>query len=230
MGLLKQIGVTIPLHRSVDSGFAFNLRTNYDLRKKIGAKQGQLIFGTTARQWLSSEKQAKYESSLTKTIDYIIAKYDAKVILIPQVTAEFHNDDDRVVHSRIASMVKQPGNAIALNDKLSHSEIKAAYDSLDYLIGTRFHSVIFALTSRVPALAIEYEHKTGGIMNDLGLDKWVIKMEKVSSTGLIQKVDQLVNGRRTYVEQLQKLLPRYIERTSEPIKIVEREYQKASSK
>lgn len=229
MGLLKQIGVTIPLHRSVDSGFAFNPRTNYDLRKKIGAKQGQLIFGMTARQWLSSEKQAKYESSLTKTIDYIIAKYDAKVVLIPQVTAEFHNDDDRVVHSRIASMVKQPGNAIALNDKLSHSEIKAAYDSLDYLIGTRFHSVIFALTSRVPALAIEYEHKTGGIMNDLGLDKWVIKMDKVSSTILIQKVDELIDERRSYIEQLRKLLPKYIKRTSEPIDIVESEYKKASS-
>jgi polysaccharide pyruvyl transferase WcaK-like protein len=228
MNLLKHIGVTVPLYRCVDSSFAFNPKTKYDLREKFSVKQGQLLFGLTARQWLSNEKQSKYESALAKTIDHIVAKYGAMVVLIPQVTAEFHNDDDRVVNNRIAAMVKQPESVIALNDKLSHSEIKAAYNSLDYLIGTRFHSVIFALTSRVPALAIEYEHKTGGIMHDLQLDKWVIGMEKVRASQLIQKIDTLVDARQAYIEQIQKVLPRYIERTTEPIEIVKKEYKKAS--
>ena len=46
--------------------------------------------------------------------------------------------------------------------------------SLDYLVGTRFHSVIFALAARVPCIAIGYEHKTRGIMRDLSLDGWVL--------------------------------------------------------
>lgn len=227
MKLLRQIGVAIPLYRSVDSGFAFNPKISYDLRKKINSKHGQIIIGVTARQWLSNEKQKNYESALAETIDHIITKYDAKVVLIPQVTAEFHNDDDRLVHNRIASEVKHAKSIIAINDNLNHSEVKAAYSSLDYLIGTRFHSVIFALTSHVPAIAIEYEHKTGGIMHDLVLDKWVIKIEQVSSVKLIQKVDELIKERRSYTNQLQKLLPNYIKKTSEPIKIVENEYKKA---
>lgn len=227
MNLLKRIGVTIPLYRSVDSGFAFNPKTTYGLRSMFAVKRGQLLFGMTARQWLSNEKQAQYESALAKTIDYIVTKYGAKVVLIPQVTAEFHNDDDRVVHNRIASMVRQPEGVIALNDKLSHSEIKAAYDSLDYLIGTRFHSVIFALTSRVPAIAIEYEHKTQGIMHDLKLDKWVIKMEDVNSQWLRRSVDQLVGKSDAYKAQLDTILPPYIRSTKQPIRIVKESYTAA---
>lgn len=225
MSLLKRIGVTIPLYRSVDSGFAFNPKTKYDLRKKLSVKDGQILFGITARQWLSKEKQTAYESALARTIDYIVTKYDAKVVFIPQVTAEFHNDDDRIVHNRIASIVNNDKKVTAINDKLSHSEIKSAYNSLDYLIGTRFHSVIFALTSIVPALAIEYEHKTGGIMHDLKLDKWVVKMENVQATHLIKMVDRLVKNRSKYKIQLTELLPEYINKTTEPIRIVDKVYQ-----
>lgn len=226
LDLLKRIGVTIPLHRSVDSGFAFNPKITFDLRKKLHVKRGQLLFGMTARQWLSKEQQRDYERALADTINYIVEKYNAKVVLIPQVTAEFHKDDDRLVHNRIAAIVKYPASVIALNDNMSHAHIKAAYDSLDFLIGTRFYSVIFALTSRVPALAIEYEHKTGGIMHDLNLDKWVIKMEKVNSKLLQDAVDRLIAQSNTYKAHLNKILPAYIKDTEQPILLVKQAYEK----
>lgn len=228
MKLLSSIGVDIPLHRSVDSGFAFRPRVTYDLRKKLFIKDDQLIFGMTARQWLPEEQQEKYELAIVETVKHIVKTYNAKVVLIPQVTAEFHNDDDRLVHNRIASLVKNPDKVIALGDNLSHAEIKAAYDSLDYLIGTRFHSVIFSLTSLVPALAIEYEHKTGGIMRDLALDKWVIKMEDVTAGKLISMVDQLVKESTGYKRKLSITLPEYIKRTDEPIEIVKKVYESLS--
>lgn len=230
MKLLKRIGVTIPLHRSVDSGFAFKPTTKYDLRRKLHISPTQIIFGITARQWLDETQQAKYEQALAETIDYVITKYKAKVVLIPQVTAEFHNDDDRIVHSRIASIVRHSDDVYALNNKLSHGEVKAAYNSLDFLIGTRFHSVIFALTSNVPAIAIEYEHKTGGIMHDLDLDEWVIKMHDVNPAWLKKSVDILVRNSKAYKTHLKSILPAYIRETKQPIHIVKDTYIAVSSK
>ena len=230
MKLLKRIGVTIPLHRSVDSGFAFKPTTKYDLRRKLHIPPTQIIFGITARQWLDETQQAKYEQALAETIDYVITKYKAKVVLIPQVTAEFHNDDDRIVHSRIASIVRHSDDVYALNNKLSHGEVKAAYNSLDFLIGTRFHSVIFALTSNVPAIAIEYEHKTGGIMHDLDLDEWVIKMHDVNPAWLKKSVGKLVRNSKAYKTHLKSILPAYIRETKQPIHIVKDTYIAVSSK
>ena len=134
------------------------------------------------------------------------------------------------MHSRIASIVRRSDDVYALNDKLSHGEVKAAYNSLDFLIGTRFHSVIFALTSNVPAIAIEYEHKTGGIMHDLDLDEWVIKMHDVNPAWLKKSVDKLVRNSKTYKTHLKSILPAYIRETKQPIHIVEDSYIAVSSK
>ncbi len=93
---------------------------------------------------------------------------------------------------------------------MGHENLKALYGKLDYLIGTRFHSVIFALTSGTPAIAIEYEHKTGGIMRDLELDKWVCKIEHVKANHMKGLFDQLVEQRAGYVHRLNTHLPAYI--------------------
>ena len=73
-----------------------------------------------------------------------------------------------------------------------HRQIKAAYNQLDFLIGTRFHSVIFSLTSGVPCIAIEYEHKSRGIMRELGLEHWVLAIGDVTEARLGRLFDKLV--------------------------------------
>ncbi|MFA6361420.1 MAG: polysaccharide pyruvyl transferase family protein [Candidatus Shapirobacteria bacterium] len=223
--LLKKIGVNKNIYRSIDSGFAFkNKNTSYDLRKLLNIKKDKLIVGITARKWLSITAQNKYELELAKTIRYIVEKYNIAVVLIPQVTAEFHKDDDRIVHNRIRRNIGRSHDIYVINEKLNHHQIKAIYDSLDFVIGTRFHSVIFSLTSYVPAIAIEYEHKTGGIMHDLKLDNWVIKIEEVESDKLCQKFDQLVIDSKKYKDHLKTIMPVYIKKADESIKIVRKHY------
>jgi colanic acid/amylovoran biosynthesis protein len=82
-------------------------------------------------------------------------------------------------------------------------------------VGTRFHSVIFGLTSFVPALAIQYEHKTLGIMRQLGLEKWVIPIEQVTGQYLISLFDELIKSRDDYIKKLDHILPAYIAKTTE---------------
>ena len=83
---------------------------------------------------------------------------------------------------------------------------------LDYLVGTRFHSVIFALTARVPCIAIGYEHKTRGIMRDLSLDGWVLPARDLSAAGLYGLFGKLEKYRSDYRAHLDHVIPRYVER------------------
>ncbi|MBV9179535.1 MAG: polysaccharide pyruvyl transferase family protein, partial [Nitrososphaeraceae archaeon] len=99
---------------------------------------------------------------------------------------------------------------INCNCNYNHYELKSLYRSLDFLIGTRFHSVIFSLTSYIPALAIEYEYKTSGIMKDLGLSEWVIPIEQVTADNLYKKFTQLSIQSDSYKQKLQEVLPNYI--------------------
>jgi colanic acid/amylovoran biosynthesis protein len=95
-----------------------------------------------------------------------------------------------------------------------HQHIKAAHSELDFLIGTRFHSVIFSLTSGVPCIAIEYQHKSRGIMRELGLEHWVLAIGDVTEERLGNLFDEMVRERDTYRNHLTEVMPQYVRRAN----------------
>ena len=140
----------------------------------------------------------------------IKSKKKLNVIFIPQVTSQLFDDDDRSVAKRIIVKMKEKSFVWGIEQEMSHYEIKSFYANMNYIVGTRFHSVIFSLTSYVPAVAIEYEHKTRGIMKDLDLTDWVIKLEDLTAERLIKKFDKLVLKQEEYIASLKAQIPSYI--------------------
>lgn len=221
MDLLTRLGVRAELlHKTVDSGFAFTVPDQPTVLAELGIPASTTIVGITARQWLPAARQMAYEKALAATIDYIQTTHNMRVVLIPQVTSAFQADDDRIVEKRIASYCNKAKPPIVVDVMIGHKTLKALYGQLDYLIGTRFHSVIFGLTSRVPAVAIEYEHKTGGIMHDLQLDQWVRKISDVTADDLQQLFDALVAHRHDYLRHLDAHLPAYITKANEAPQLI----------
>jgi len=224
--LLEKLGVTGNVVRSVDSGFLLETDKTYGLRKQLGVGKKDILVGVTVRKWLSGAGQQQYETAIAHTIDYMIETYKATVVFIPQVTATFHHDDDREASRDVHRHLRHKEQAHIITDDIDHYDIKAMYNELDLIIGTRFHSVIFSLTSRVPALAIEYEHKTSGIMHDLGLDEWVMKIEDVTPERMQAKIDELFASHHTYTAHLESELPAYIEKAKEAIVLTDGAYRK----
>ncbi len=220
LDLLRKWGIEKNVFKSVDSGFSFVGNSIKNIRKDLQISNTRLLVGITVRSWLKNNKQINYERVIAKLADYIINKYGAYIIFIPQVTFEHHADDDRESSKRVYNFIESKNNAKVVIDNFNHHEIKSIYGSLDYLIGTRFHSVIFALTSYVPSIAIGYEHKTLGIMTDVGLKDWVIDIEKIKLDELISLFDGLVNNREQYIAQLKKILPAYIKESEKSIYFV----------
>lgn len=218
--LLNKIKVKKKLiKRTVDAGFLFNPTKNKSLEDFISDKsiiKNKIIVGITVRKWLKPDKQIKYEKYIATFIDKIV-KNNSNIIFvfIPQVTSKVHDDDDRDIASRLITNIHHKSNVINLDKEYSHNEIKDIYTGLDFLIGTRFHSVIFSLTSYVPAIAIEYEYKTSGIMKDLDLSKWVIPIEDVTDKNLYEKFNQIMKNKDDYKEKLNFLLPSYINQARE---------------
>ncbi len=223
--LLEAMDVTENVRRSVDSGFLFTGKKSAELRKTLELKKTDILVGVTARKWLNAEGQAAYETALAQTIDAIITKHKVQVVFIPQVTSVSNNDDDRKVSRSVVSRMKQTQSVHVMEDDYDHYDVKAMYDELDYIIGTRFHSVIFSLTSRVPAIAIEYEHKTSGIMRDLNLSEWTVKIEDVKPEVLTKKFDALTKHHDQYVLQLDDVLPGYVADATHAIELVDEAYR-----
>jgi colanic acid/amylovoran biosynthesis protein len=225
MQILSELSARLPLTLSVDSGFLFKAEATTNLRRELRMKPGELLVGVTVRRWLDTKRQAKYEQAVVKTVDYLVSRHKAVVVFIPQVTSSLGGDDDRVTAERVYSKIKHVGHVYLLANDYTHQQIKSLYNELDIIIGTRFHSVIFSLTSHVPALAIEYEHKTSGIMHDLKLDTWVVKIEEATPKVLIRKINELIAAKAHYQQHLREELPAYTARAQKAITLIKRAYQ-----
>lgn len=223
--LLSELSAHFPIVPSVDSGFLFTAKTTTNLRRELRVSPKAMLVGVTVRRWLDPQRQRKYEQAIAETIDYLIDHHKATVVLIPQVTSSLGGDDDRLTSEKVYEKVTHKNHAHVLEEDYSHQQIKSLYNELDLIIGTRFHSVIFSLTSLVPALAIEYEHKTSGIMHDLALDAWVVRIEEVTSEVLIHKVDELITVKKQYRDHLDEVLPPYIVRAQEATTLIRQAYE-----
>jgi colanic acid/amylovoran biosynthesis protein len=214
MRLLQELGIDQQKYeRAADAGFLFKGESEKLGRaylQQSGVDTSKTLIGVTARQWLPDRQQKNYELALSQFIDSVTREKNTEVILIAQVSSTEHNDNDQLVNERIFSQLTHPKQVTMLDGTFSHREIKAVYANLDYLVGTRMHSCIFALTSFVPVLAIEYEHKTRGIMSDLHLSQWTLKIEEVRYANLTDLFEKLRQKRSEYLQTVNEYLPSYL--------------------
>lgn len=220
VALLAKIGVTHNVTRAIDSGFLLESKEKIDIRKRYNIPTNGLLVGVTVRSWLGGDAQAAYEQAVAKALDNLVETLGARIVFIPQVTA-VKGDDDRIVSKRVYNLMHRRKSATVVSDEPDHHQIKALYDNLDVLLGTRFHSVIFSLTSLVPVLAIEYEHKTSGIMRDLQLENWVVKIEDATAKVLTRQLHKLIKGQAEYRRHLSQQLPSYLLQARQSIELLE---------
>lgn len=217
VGQLRAVGVhSQRVQRGVDSAFALRLEQE---PVRAGTGGGHPRVGITARAWLPGPAQESYERSLAAFADWLDGR-GAFVTLVPQVTSDYQGDDDRLVSRRVASYCSSSPEV--MDTRLDHRALRAVYADLDYVVGTRFHSVIFSLTAGTPALAIEYEHKTSGIMGDLGLSQWVIPIREVTSARLCDRFAALESAGADYHREIKQRLPHYIDRADGFVDVLRR--------
>jgi colanic acid/amylovoran biosynthesis protein len=153
------------------------------------------LLGVTTINWGArtgnEELQSRYEEALAAATSYYLDKFGGTVLYFPQVCSKALVNDDRVPAKRIVERLGESRRVILVEETLSPELLKAIYGLMDVFIGTRMHSNIFALSNGVPVIAIAYLHKTQGIMQMLGLDRWVIDIKEITPEKLIDKLIDL---------------------------------------
>ena len=72
------------------------------------------------------------------------------------------------------------------------------------MVGTRFHSVIFALNVGVPAIAIAYGgNKSRGIMKDFGLEDFVLDMNDLEYDSITNCFVRLEKHKDKYLRKIE---------------------------
>ena len=178
---------------------AFMLEDKYKSFKEINnfKKDKKYIVGITVRNWNfpnSNGNMEKYINVIKNVIVNYVERSSAGFVFIPQVIVNHANDINvaKEIKKILPEHIKK--SFLIIEDDLSPLEIKSLIGNMNYFIGTRMHSNIFALSMKVPTLAISYEMKTNGIMNMLDLDDYIVSIDSISENELITKFDNLISN------------------------------------
>lgn len=184
------------------------------------------VVAITARRWFELEAQERYEGLLASFADWLISEKACSVCLVPQVTATNQNDNDATVLSRILhkSKYESSGFIQLLPEPRNLQELWGWYHGFYAVVGTRMHSVIFALTNKVPCIAIGYEYKTTGIMQALTLGEYVTPIDSLSLEKLKGLYAKLETEREQYTKTLELNMAKYKEAAKVPFGYLKEHY------
>jgi len=205
--LLDEWRLPTPIRAAADAAFLVPASPPGDNLEILGRDQRTTV-GMTVRRWFRDpEQQAAYERTMAAFVDWLADERESLTVLLPQVTFTEGNDDDRVTGRAVLALVARPDRARVLMEELKPEEIKWLCGRMDFFVGTRMHSNIFALSLDVPTLAISYQHKTEGIMAGLGQGDFVVPISALSLDVLKERFGALVRRRHEVSGRLAEVIP-----------------------
>lgn len=106
---------------------------------------------------------------------------------------------------------------------LNCHQLKSIYGYFDYIVGTRFHSMIFSMSNMVPGIAITYVGNKGeGIMEDMGMGDYFIPIGEVTSESLKEKFDFLVRTEDVAKDKIKSFLDSADKKRKELVDLIRR--------
>jgi len=141
----------------------------------------------------------RYISSIAEFCD-MVKNY--KIYFIVQVQGPSAHENDRVAISDVINKCNREDIEI-IDGPYNYNDLIFVYSKMDYLIGTRFHSVVFSQLSGVPSLAIAYGgNKSQGIMQEIDLSEFVIDINNISGGEIALRFENLTKEKEAYGKKL----------------------------
>lgn len=171
----------------------------------------------------SDTPQALYEKYQKAIAEFImqISRNGYVPVLVEHVYSENIHERDMSCIEDVMKLLDKQTKCYVFNDlSMNSKQMKAFYGHFRFIVGTRFHSVIFSMLEEVPAIAITYGGNKGiGIMKDLGLQNYTIAIDSISESELINKFNQLLHNEK----QIKEILHEYKRKSeNDRIRLIEK--------
>ncbi len=187
MGESIQVSPDLGFYLQMDaSAAALQLLARYNLDPST-----QKLVGITIRPWRfpglpnPESLYANYLQSVQTLAKHLVDSGYQVVFCNQSIGPNAHEDD----RNAIREILKDWNHPAVhwIDENLPCDVLKAVYSHFYAFVGTRFHSVIFSLTSCVPSIAIGYGgNKAKGIMADFNMPEYTIPIEVVSADKLVK--------------------------------------------
>ncbi len=117
--------------------------------------------------------------------------------------------DDRYLCRLIVDGACDAGTVCAAVGQYSSEELKAMIGEVDLLVSSRFHSIVAAMSLRVPVVSVSWSHKYRQLMRSVDLGDYVLEHEDLGDISLVDLCDHAWESRARMVEALEEGVPHH---------------------
>ena len=147
----------------------------------------------------------------------------ASALLIPhEISFAKDPQDDRFLCRLIKDEVGDGGPVAVLDGMYSASEIKSVIGCIDLLVSSRFHSIVAALSCRIPAVVLGWSHKYVELMRSVDMEELVLDYDKSKPAYLLDRIDTAWKRRQELRSRLETRLPAIEDETGRVFDMVAR--------
>lgn len=214
---LKNLRITKPvIFQTYDSSFGLapiqiqKKRLQYLLKKEgITGKRNVSISVCSWNYYSkkSKNKQDDYIRIMAQTADYLVESYKAHIYFLSiSIARGGIGQDDREIATSVMRHMKHTQEAKIITAEYSALDIITFYSAMDFHIGTRMHSTIFAMLANTPAINIAYEFKAWSLYRMMGLLTYIVSIETVTFQDIKKRIQSLLKENK----KLKKHIPKKI--------------------
>lgn len=178
-----------------------------NLFKKIGINASDQYVCVSVIDWLFRKvkgpiRQNGYNLAVAETIDYIIEKYNLKIVFTPTVVGLYDIDDVQAARN-IVKLIKNKNNVIEITYLLSPKEMSVIFSNSKFSIVTRMHAAILCTAAGgKPIISINYLYKLREYMKNIGFEDYSIDIDYTNANDLKRFVDMMMKHYETNLLKL----------------------------
>lgn len=187
---LQDIGVKdTPLVKAADAVFSLADPDDLDAARDRSYPQDESPHvAISVRHWPhfqtcpTDQGMKKYQESIQSAVQCLVSRHDAEVTFVStcQGVREYRNDDAKTAQDIADGLPSQIQKAVTVDTSFhAPTELKKHLKTYDFVIATRMHMAILALTVGTPVLPIAYEPKTTQLFQKMDLGQWVTSIETI---------------------------------------------------
>lgn len=198
--ILKELNITKPqIYNSYDIAI---------LQDKLDEEKSKILFSNlgiytndyvcvSVIDWLFRKaegpvRQAEYNIAVAKTLDYIIEKYQKKIVFTPTVVG-IYKVDDVTAGKNIIKLMHNKDMVLEITCLLTPKELATVFSNCYFSIVTRMHAAILCTgAGNKPIIAINYLYKLREYMKNIGFEDYSIDIDYTNFDDLKNYVDTMI--------------------------------------
>lgn len=187
---------------TVDSAFLDSPQVKMPVRiLKILNGKKYMVFVPNKLTWhykFSKISQTQVDSFYKSIISFILEKDpDLYIVMLPQLHTYGRNDDKYYFSELMEGIGSE---RVELIDDMYGSDIQQNIISkAEYVVGARYHSIVFAINQAVPFVSLSYEHKMSGLLDSLRITHNIVDISEIfdnecTVNKALKEVETIINN------------------------------------